>query len=232
MRLWQTAPEDGVRELQWPFSRLVVTLLLAATIATPLRVVYPLTQENFGEAVDQMREERAAEEFKPSNPTYETHRLASKGEGYYELLVERSWLELSLKSFYGLFGYMNVRNPNWVYRLAGLGTILAVCATIAGTVFQWSSLPGALRNSLVSSPVILVLNTAASLVQSLHVGFQPQGRYLFPSLIPVALMVTGTAPFESRKLRAGRAVVFGTLYALCIYSLVVTVLLNPAISRF
>jgi hypothetical protein len=231
-RSWQVAMASDARTRQRLFGCLFLALVLAAAIVTPLRVIYPLTQGDFGEAVEEMREEKAAEEFKPSNPTYETYRLASKGEGYYKLLVERSWLELSLKSFYGLYGYMNVRNPGWVYALAGIGTALAVCVTLLGVAVRWSNLPKALQVSIVFSPVIFILNTLASMVQSLHVGFQPQGRYLFPSLIPVALMMTGGTQIEARKLRTVRTVIFGISYAVCLYSLFRHVLFNPALSRF
>lgn len=147
-------------------------------------------------------------------------------------MMERPWFKLSLGSFYGVFGHMNVRNPYWVYGLVGLGAALLVCATVLGMVFRWSSLPSALRISLGLSPLIVVLNLWASAVHSLHLDFQPQGRYLFASLIPVALLLTGTIPFDSRRLRAGRTWIFGVLYAVCVSTLVATVLLNPALSRF
>lgn len=230
-RLWREASRCNLNPSRKAIAHLVLVVVIAAVIAGPLRFVYPLTQGDFAETVVQMREERATEEFKPSNPTYETHRLASKGEGYYELLAERAWLQLSLKSFYGLFGYMNVPNPDWMYMVAGLAAILAVCLTTFCAVLQWSDLSDALQGALALSPVIFVLNTGASLARSLHVGFQPQGRYLFPSLIPVALVVTGSGLPESGKVRQVRKVIFGILYVLCLYSLVVTVLLNPELSR-
>jgi hypothetical protein len=230
-RLWQLISE-GFVHLRWLFNRLVVALLLAFAIAMPLRLIYPLTQGHFPRAIKQMRESRAADEFKPSNPTYPTHHLASKGEGYYDLLVKRSWMGKTLKSFYGLFGYMNVRNPNWIYKLAGLGALLAICATTLSASIHWSKLSYPLQISIVLSPVIITLNTIASMVRSLHVGFQPQGRYLFPALVPVALIVTGTVPSESRKLKMTRLLLFAVLYLACLYSLVTTVLLNPALSRF
>lgn len=232
MRLWHEVPHSSAGTRRQLLVRLIIGLCIAAAIAVPLRIVYPLTQGDFAEGVIQMREERAAEGFKPSNPTYETHRLASKGEGYRELFVKRGWLALSFKSFYGLFGYMNVPNPAWVYAVAGLGAVVAACMTTLRVTLQWADLPGPLQSALALSPLILLSNIGASMAQSLYVGFQPQGRYLFPSLIPVSLMLSGGRYSKLRTNRLLRKAVFGILYLVCLYSLVATVLLSPKLSRF
>ena len=84
-----------------------------------------------------------------------------------------------------------------------------------------------MRVSLILSLLILLVNTGTSIYRSLHVGFQPQGRYLFASLIPVALMQTGTAHAEGVNLKTVRIATFAVMYAICIYSLIFVVATNP-----
>jgi len=210
-------------------AKAIVLGALVVAVAAPLRVIYPLSQGDFDQAVERMREAKAADEFKPSNATYETYRLAAKGETYYDMLAKRHWIELSLKSFYGLFGYMNVRNPAWIYNAAGFGALLGFCLTAFSTVKHWRNLHHDLRVSLILSLLILLVNTGTSIYRSLHVGFQPQGRYLFASLIPVALMQTGTAHAEGVNLKTVRIATFAVMYAICIYSLIFVVATNPAL---
>lgn len=54
LRLWQTVSQTGVRVPQRSFRRLVLGVLVAAAIAAPLGVIYPLTQGDFAGGVEQM----------------------------------------------------------------------------------------------------------------------------------------------------------------------------------
>lgn len=230
-RVWQGTRQRDRRLQRCIAKGLLLAGALALVTAAPLQIVYPLTHGAFGDRAQQMREEQADEAFKPSNPTFETYHLASKGEGYWKLLTERSWLELSLKSFYGLFGYMSVRSPGWVYVLAGIVALLAASLTGYRSVLTWIELPETVRVALALSPVVFLLNVGASMVRSLHVGFQPQGRYLFPSLIPVAVMIAGATGAERRRVRWLRAAVCAIMILVCGYVLLTRVLLNPALTR-
>lgn len=84
---------------------------------------------------------------------------------------------LTWRSYWGLFGWMNVVMPNWFYEIAlGLVVVLALGAVIAAMTRHAVS-----RAALVSMGVAFVAVSVA-LVQYNAGGYlQPQGRLLFPA---------------------------------------------------
>jgi 4-amino-4-deoxy-L-arabinose transferase-like glycosyltransferase len=91
-----------------------------------------------------------------------------------------SWLG---RSFVGTFGWMNVPMPGWLYLFfAALGLL-----GIAGFIWRLVRRPvdRRLAGILCSIPLLaLVLVVQLNLMQS-----QPQGRYLFPALTAIALLI-------------------------------------------
>lgn len=222
MRIFQAVKRNNLSPspIRWLGIRLAALGMLVVAATAPLKVVYPMTQRRFILAGEQMQEAKALCEFKLSNPTFQTLRLASKGEGYFSLLAKRSWVKESLKSFYGVFGWLDVYNPRLIYWTAGFSALLGFCLTMLGTVRNWQKLNDALRTCLILAPIVAFLNICASLRYSLYCDYQPQGRYLFPSLIAVSLMLMATAHVEEKKLKLIRARVLAVMYILCVYSLV------------
>jgi 4-amino-4-deoxy-L-arabinose transferase-like glycosyltransferase len=93
-------------------------------------------------------------------------------------------IELTFQSFWGQFGWMSVAMDFRVYFGLALATALAVLS------FFW---PSAWSEQKQKSPVIHLLFTQFILVLSAYLAYnvvfvQHQGRYLFPAIIPIALM--------------------------------------------
>jgi hypothetical protein len=222
MRVFQAVKRNNLSlsPIRWLGIRLAVLGLLVVAITAPLKVVYPMTQQRFISAGKQMQEDKALDGFKLSNPTFPSLRLASKGEGYYSLLTKRPWLKHTLESFYGVFGWNNVSTRKWIYWTAGFSVLLGFYLTTQGVVRNWQKLNDALRTCLILAPIVMFLNIYASLHHSLHCDYQPQGRYLFPSLIAVLLMLMATAHVEEKKLKLIRVYSLIGMYILCVYSLV------------
>jgi hypothetical protein len=171
--------------------KLAVALLAAAAVAAPLKVVYPFMQSDYEEAIEQMRYDKARGDLKPGAPLDPGFKMASKGATAWELIAEKQWLQKSAASFYGAYGYLSIWNPLWLYLAAGAAALLLSVSTLMETMVAWSHLDGRLRTIYLLSPVICLLAVCASLWHSLHVDFQPQGRYLFGALVPLALLLTG-----------------------------------------
>lgn len=207
--------------------KLAFLIFIIALIAGPLQIIYPLSQGDFASAVEQMREEKAREEFKPSNPTRPGLRLAAKGAPFKDIALNRAWIEGSTKSFYGLFGYFNVHSPRWVYGLAAAGFGLLALLTYWTFIRDGRQLPYAVKFLLLAGPVIIVLNVLGSMYNSWQIDFQPQGRYLFPSLVPLSIMLLGTVPFEKPQKQWFRFIILAGLYLLCLYTLYFVVLSEP-----
>ncbi len=101
-----------------------------------------------------------------------------------------AYARTTFRSFWGQFGWMALIMPRWAYAAFGLFSL----AALAGAAwFVWRARwPGALsgpqRDGLIVYALALGFVLAAYLIY--NVTFvQFQGRYLYPALIPLALLV-------------------------------------------
>ena len=178
-------------------------LLLALALVAPLRLVYPLSQPgDFGAALAAMRSERARPDLDPSAPSAPGFRLRARGAGIDEVLLAADWWKRSAGSAYGLFGAMTLVAPRPLYlAAAALGLLLAGLQLEA----WWRRArgdPEPRGRILAGAAAAVVAMVAAAVFHSWSFDYQPQGRYLFPALAPLALLVTGLDSPRPR-LRAG-----------------------------
>jgi len=143
------------------------------------------------EKISHFVEQHAAYPFKAStvkqapDDSYPGLYLNLKGTLWYELFLDNSyWRTLSLYSFFGVFGYMNIYADSPFYEvwfLFFLGMALLIYFYAAGTA--------AFKDGVAFSITLLFLLLAIgqSTYASWTGDFQPQGRYLFP-MIPIAMM--------------------------------------------
>jgi len=121
-----------------------------------------------------------------------------------------SFWRVTLFSAIGIFGWMNVLLPLWVY---ALGTGLLLLALI-GLVRGWQGMPVGLRWCL-----IWVLLQVAGLVWYNLTYSQPQGRLLFPALSAgLALIAYGLAQWLPAR-RMHLALLSLTLFAILLHLL-------------
>jgi hypothetical protein len=201
----------GLRRRATVAAWLMPILLLPA----PLRIVYPLTQKDgYRAGVERMMNERATPDLRPASPGRAGFMLASRGETYAGLLTRSPFLRFTVESFWGVYGHMKVFNPKAFYVLAGLLTLVNLGLTLRSATLRWGDLPAPLKTALVVAPLVVVATTAASLHRSLSYDFQPQGRYLFPCLLPVALLLTGTLRYEGPSERRIRLAALALAFAL------------------
>jgi 4-amino-4-deoxy-L-arabinose transferase-like glycosyltransferase len=95
----------------------------------------------------------------------------------------RQFVVTTFQSFWGQFGWMGVVMDRWVYAVLALFVLLVA----AGLVFAWLHRQW---NAAGRQQAFILLATAICTVV-LFLGYnltfvQPQGRYLFPALIPAA----------------------------------------------
>jgi hypothetical protein len=83
---------------------------------------------------------------------------------------------------------------------------------------------------LLFAPACALLPVLASLYNSWTFDYQPQGRYLFAALIPLALMWGGTYTFEPRWLRGTRLGIGAVLYGLSLSVVWLTILGSPILA--
>ncbi|HEY1684139.1 MAG TPA: hypothetical protein VGG19_05210, partial [Tepidisphaeraceae bacterium] len=179
-----------------------------------------------------MRNDKASPGRRPSDSTYaDGFHLADQHLSYGDLVrrLDNRWFLLSTESFYGVFGYMTVGLPDWIYitmAWAALGLLLLTL--IAQTVYisrvSWNWLL-----CMAWAPLLILLNIYGSLYHSLHIDDQPQGRYLFASLIGVFFLTFGTWKLEGFWWKFFHSLIAISLFTLSMYVLIEYVVLNPAL---
>ncbi len=112
-------------------------------------------------------------------------RIAALGlDGYL-----REALQTTFNSFWGQFGWMGVPMPGWVYTLIGLLLALALIGLIISLLLRFPAAP-----ALPPARLALLLGWAVLLAVAQYLYYnteflQFQGRYMFPGLIPFALLL-------------------------------------------
>ncbi len=137
-----------------------------------------------------LQEELAHTWFKPSTALEEKHisiNRKAQGATLEELIVTDNWFERTFRSSFGVFGYFTISAPLTYYDLVRWsGGILLIF--VIGSVFLWGGGSGRVLS------VVLIGFSCALIGASLHnswvADFQPQGRYLFP-IIPMLGMLLG-----------------------------------------
>jgi len=121
-----------------------------------------------------------------------TRTYAQAGWNLYDVLFKSHWLEETASSFYGRFGYMTIEiDPvmQWIFRFfVFLGIVGLIKKTLQVKKEKIFSI--AKQQALLILFIFLIpINIAISLHNTLYFDFQNQGRYLFPVLMPLAILV-------------------------------------------
>jgi len=154
------------------------------------------------------------QEFYQKN--FVTRTFSQAGWNFYDMLFKSKWLEETLSSFYGRFGYMTIEidpTMQWVFRgflFLGLVGLLKKLSGIKKVKLFWEK--------YLFYTIFLVLipfNIFLSLWNSLYFDFQNQGRYLFPILIPLMVLVNkgifGLIKNEENRKTLAIAIITGSI---------------------
>ena len=147
-----------------------------------------------------VEEARAGHMHKPStiaqNKGYATMGLASRGVSLEHVaFAPYNWASTSLASAFGVYGYMNIYAPGWIYfvlyGICGMFILLAFYSARVGHPSHWNAFA-----VVVTGCAILVL--ASSLLFSWTFTLEPQGRYLLP-ILPLIAMLVGQGVHGGRR---------------------------------
>ncbi len=188
---------SGREGVQWKENRLRIkkwALVACAALCLYLPpVVYDkyINEFNKFDKIVNFVEKHADYPHKPStirnasDDSYPGSGLRSKGVMWYEIFLENSfWRNLSLYSFFGLYGYMNLYADSHYYDTLFLfisGMILLIYFYAASTIDFKDGV------ALFFVLLFLLLAIGQSTYVSWNGDFQPQGRYLYP-MVPIALV--------------------------------------------
>ena len=160
--------------------------------------------------------------FSTVKKTFETlapnqNTLADLGYNSFTALFGTNWSEWSLKSFFAVFGWTSIDIPIFFY-----GAIfLFIALSFFGWLFRCAEIKNISKESLSKkSPLyIAVIFTIISSIwlslwTSVYNDFQPQGRYLFPALIPIMIGLINGIQHFSRIINASEKIFTGLLAGL------------------
>jgi hypothetical protein len=208
--------------------RLAVGVLVLLAVAAPLRLVYPATQGDWAAAERAMREHRARPHLRPSfledrnrRNRWQDERWAERGMTYQRMLEQRGFWHQLYQSFYGRFGGWEVKLPLWMHTLAAFVAIGLAMWTLIGLGRFWPDVAWAVKLPLLIGPLIIGINVYGVLYHALHIDYQPQGRYLFVSLVPLALLFAGSVHVEPRPARWARLAVAGAMIGISLYAVAI-----------
>jgi uncharacterized membrane protein len=206
---------------------LPIVVVLAFVLILPMKIIYPLSQGDYEAGVFEMRERMARGDLRPSNPTYPGYLLMDDGVPFSVVWRDLGWWRASYQSFYGVFGYWQHFARLEVYWIAGTLLLLACVLTYVDFARRRAAYASLARLMLLAAPLAIMAMIVASLLYSWVFDYQPQGRYLLPALLPLALLVGGAVNDEPRWLRGVRGVIWVALLGLSFYTLWQFVLVAP-----
>lgn len=198
---------------------LPIVLVTTFLLILPQKIIYPLSQGDYAARVLEMREQRAWPELRPSSTVDHGYLLREKGFPFSRVYTSSEWWRMSYQSLYGYFGYWDLQAPLWAYWGASFLMLVGIVATYIDFLRRRAAYSTLTRLLLVIGPLLSLGILFASLYYSWIFDFQPQGRYLMPALLPLALLVGGAVDDEPNALRRMRWVLWTLLLAMSFYTL-------------
>ena len=166
------------------FTRILVSYLFVRHLVLYGDLLGMSTGQIYGEL-------HAAPGMKPS----ERFSLAEQGVSLGDMLFREPylWVESTTNSFFAVFGYMTYPAPESVidfYKIIFFFGMLAFIAFFAKRIIKKEKpvFDSILLYSLLA--IVAIITVLLSLYNSYSNDFQPQGRYCYPALIPIVLVVS------------------------------------------
>ncbi len=210
------------------FRRACIVIASGALVAGPFLVVDLL---NNGVARDdqfeQLREELAAPSFKPSDiaagTAYRGLALRQRGVSAGALFSRPwKWGELTYRSFFGVYGAMDIFSPKRVNGMQALCSIALLL--LAWWQHKRSVLPG--RHLLFAVGMVMIAaSLGAAFWRAWTFDFQAQGRYVFAVIPITALLLMDSRERRESPVHWG---LFGALAILGLWSILSAV---PLLTR-
>lgn len=138
--------------------------------------------------MSELSETLALDNFKPSLRA----TLAKRNLGVIHLLFRTPWVKLTFKSFWAVFDYMAVYvNPGY-YGFIFILNIAALTGLMGLIIKNVKDgiLKGIRDNKIYFALALsIIMSILLHIYYSVYSDYQPQGRYIFPALVPIVLLL-------------------------------------------
>jgi hypothetical protein len=125
----------------------------------------------------------------------QTEKLFGRHVTVWSMLIKRQWIWLSCRSFFGDFGWMKFHLSLTYYYVAMLTFAALVLFTLVSSRMEHNFLPVLLFALLVAGA-----NICSAIAYSWFFDLQPQGRYLFPSLLAFGWMLSRLRGWQKSRI--------------------------------
>jgi len=151
------------------------------------------------------------------NRLSQTTNLYMRHISLWRLLTERQWIWLSCRSFFGDFGWMNFHLTTSYYCI-----VILLFSGLLLTVVRVSRGEQNFRLTTWFTVLVIGANIFLAIAFSWFIDLQPQGRYLFPSLLAVGWMLSRLRNWQSSRIVFGLVVILTILglYAFICYGVI------------
>lgn len=105
------------------------------------------------------------------------------------MILDDTWLKMTLDSFFGKFGYAAIPLSRDLYNTYFIFFVVGFIAGIVGFFKLPRQTRKTLRPLVATLLILLIVPVTLSIYYSWNTDWQPQGRYIMAMLIPVALIV-------------------------------------------
>ena len=195
---WRLLISKGVRRVI--FTRVVVCSILAILLAG-LRIGadYYVNGAERSEKLLAMQEKTADHWYKPSTDLHKKHvtmYMKDRGTTLKAMIVNHRWFAHTFETGFGKYGYFTISASQTYYTLMKWCVIIFVVYVFAAVAIKGDTEGRLLALLVVGLSLALV---AASIHRSWTVDFQAQGRYLFPILPMIGVILAkNRAAVDSR----------------------------------
>lgn len=222
--LWQVFVK-GEQETKWSvFTRIAIIILIAMLMAgARLSADYFVNGVDRQDKMSVMQEKMAHRWFKPSTDLHKKHvtmYMKQRGTTLRGLVQTHQWFQHTFVTGFGVYGYFTIAAPEEYYRL-----VKWVASIFLIYIFTVVLIRGSTDTRLLA---LLVLGLGVALIgASLHrswtVDFQPQGRYLFPILPMIGVLLAKSRTLFSNGIFA---VLLSSLFFIALYSFIFIALVS------
>lgn len=129
----------------------------------------------------------------PNIPMSKRNTPKNLGMSVFEALtthhyVNTSWFNLTIKSYIGVFGPMAYQVSNYVYLIFGLIILIGMIGLLLKLKEIFKKKEWLVFYSCMT--IGMLITVGLSIYYTYATDYQPQGRYIFPTLVGVAIMVS------------------------------------------
>jgi len=146
-----------------------------------------------------------------------TRNLYEQHVSLWNLLTQRQWIWLSCRSFFGDFGWMSFHLTTYYYCI-----VIVVFGALLFCIVRATKMEANFPPICWFTVLVIGANISSAIAFSWLFDLQPQGRYLFPSLLALGWMLSRLQNWQNSRVIFGLILILAILgtYAFTCYAVI------------